>query len=158
MGNFEVYTASAAIGLVAGLRSMTAPAIVSRAAGSGDLRLNGTPLEKLGSPASANIFAALAAGELVADKLPFIPNRTDPGPLAARVASGGLCGAAICLATKRPALTGAVLGGLAAIGGAFLGYELRKRAAQNGSPDFAVALVEDAAAVSCGVAAVSSLR
>ena len=158
MESLAVYGASSAIGAIAGLRSMAAPAIISRAAASGALRLEESPLKVLGSAASANTFMFLAAGEMVADKLPFIPNRTDPGPLAGRIASGALCGAAICSAKRRSAMAGAILGGLAAIGGAFLGYHLRRRAVQNrGLPDLVCAFAEDFVAVGGGTAVVSSV-
>lgn len=134
---------------------MTAPAVVSGSARCGDLNLRGTPLEFLGSAAAANTFAVLAAGEIIADKTPAIPNRTDPFPLAGRAMTGGLCGAAIALSSRKPLVWGALLGGAAAIGGAFLGYQLRKRATrQAGLPDFVVALCEDALAVGSALAAV----
>jgi uncharacterized membrane protein len=157
MEPLAVYSASSAIGLMAGLRSMTAPAIVSRAAAYRDLPMGGSGLKILGSAVSASVLMLLAAGEIVADKLPFIPKRTDPGPLAARIVSGALCGAAICSAKRRSVAAGGILGGFAAIGGAFLGYHLRRHAVQNGLlPDLVCALIEDAVAVS-GAAAVVAL-
>lgn len=159
MERLQVYAASALIGFVAGLRSMTAPAIVSGAIRSGALPLPEGLLSAMGSPACANTFAGLAVGELIADKTPRIPSRTDPGPLVARLVSGGLCGAAICCAKREPMIPGAALGALASIGGAFLGYHLRRDAVRNGSlPDFGVALVEDAVALGAGLAAIASLR
>jgi uncharacterized membrane protein len=138
---------------------MTAPAIVSRAAASRDLTIEQPGLKLLGSAASANTFTILAAGEILADKTPYIPNRIDPAPLVARILAGGLCGAAICSAKRQSVLLGSIIGSCAAIGGTFLGYHLRKSAVRNRRiPDFKVALVEDAIAVGGGLAAMASLK
>jgi uncharacterized membrane protein len=159
MRSFRAYTASAAIGVVAGLRSMTAPAIVSRAAASGDLRIEQPGLKLLGSAASANTFAILAAGEILADKTSYIPNRIDPAPLIGRILTGGLCGAAICSAKRQSVVLGSILGGCAAIGGTFLGYHLRKSAVRNRHiPDLKVALAEDAIAVGGALTAIASVK
>jgi uncharacterized membrane protein len=72
------------------------------------------------------IFSVFAIGELIADKLPFIPPRTRAGPLAVRVIFGALCGAALCfpaatprrwLAPMVPDLVLALLEDLVAVGG-----------------------------------------
>ncbi len=158
MARLPVLAASAAIGMVSGLRCMMAPAIVSRASGNGSLPLPPGPLHWLGSTASTNAFTALAVGELIADKTPQIPSRTTPGPLAARMISGGLCGAAICASKGERALTGAVVGALFAVGGAFLGYHLRRRAVRDGGfPDSVVALTEDAVAITGGLVTVAAI-
>ena len=159
MARLQVLAASATIGAVAGLRSMAAPAIVSRAAGDGRLPLPPGPLRWLGSSASTKVFTALAVGELIADKTPKIPNRTDLGPLAARMISGGLCGAAICSSKGERVLAGALVGALCAVGGAFLGYHLRRSATRDGGlPDGVVALTEDAIAISGGLVTVAAVN
>jgi uncharacterized membrane protein len=68
------------IGIIAGLRSMTAPAAVAWAARLGRLRLEGTALAFLGSGVAAGLLTALALGELIAVKLPRTPSRIRPGP------------------------------------------------------------------------------
>ena len=80
------------IGVVAGLRSMTAPALVAWGARLGRLRLESTALTFLGSGVAAWLLTALALGELVADKLPRTPSRTTPGPFGARILTGALWG------------------------------------------------------------------
>ena len=67
-----------ALGIVAGLRSMTAPAAVAWASCFGWLHFDGTPLAFLGSAAARYVLGALMVGELIADKLPFTPSRTRP--------------------------------------------------------------------------------
>ena len=90
------------IGVVAGLRAMTAPAAVSWAAHLGLLPLQGTPLAWLGYAFTPYIFTVLALGELINDKLPKTPSRTVPPQFIARVISGSLVGAAI-LGAGQPA-------------------------------------------------------
>lgn len=144
------------IGAVSGLRSMMGPAAVSQAASRRMLRLREPATEFLASEMSANILAALAAAELVADKLPFTPDRTKPPSLMLRAASGALCGAAVASAMRESAVTGAILGSAAAIGAAFAGRELRRVGHRNKWPDTPVALIEDALAMSGALAVVRS--
>jgi len=93
----------------------------------------------------------LAISELIADKLPFTSSRLNAGPLASRIASGAICGAAVCGAMKRPLAGGALLGGLGAIAGALAGHHVRKSLHHN-MPDFMIGLLEDAVAVGGGAA------
>src|SRR5262245_48823690 len=133
-----------AIGVVAGLRSLTAPAAVAWAARAGWLHLADTPLGFLGSTAAAYLLTALALGELVGDKLPMTPSRTKPGPFIGRIVTGGLSGAALTAGSGGSLALGAVLGGLGAVAGTLGGYRTRTglvRALE--VPDYVVALGED---------------
>jgi len=76
------------IGVVAGLRSMTAPAIVAWAAHLGWISLSGSHLAFIGSAWAVGIFTLGALAEFVADQLPTTPARTTAGPLAARIVMG----------------------------------------------------------------------
>src|SRR5260370_8374971 len=89
----SIYVLAFLIGVIAGLRSMTAPAVVSWAAHLGWLHLENTPLAFLGSRYVPCILSVLAIGELIADKLPKTPSRKTPGPFAARILTGALSGA-----------------------------------------------------------------
>src|ERR1700712_1146370 len=82
------------LGIVSGLRAMTAPAAVSWAARLGLLNLAGTPLAFLGYHYTPYILTLFALGELVTDKLPKTPSRKVPMQFITRVISGGLVGAA----------------------------------------------------------------
>jgi uncharacterized membrane protein len=136
------------IGIVAGLRSMTAPAAVAWAAHLGSLRLDDTPLAFLSSAVAAYVFTALMLGELVADKLPKTPSRTRPGPFVGRIVTGGLSGAAVMAGTGGSLVLGALLGGVGAASGAIGGYTARTRlVVALGVPDYVVALGEDIVAV-----------
>ena len=136
------------IGIIAGLRSLTAPAVVAWAAQRGWLSLHGTSLAFMGSTAAVAIFTVLAVVELVADQLPSTPARTKPPGLIARILLGGLSGAAIALAGGQSAAVGACLGAVAGIVGAFVGYQVRTRLVQALKvPDIVIAVLEDLVAI-----------
>jgi uncharacterized membrane protein len=149
-----VFVLALGIGIVAGLRSLTAPAVVAWGAHLTWLNLHGSPLAFIGSTTAVAIFSLLAIGELIADKLPTIPKRTAPAPLLARVVTGGLCGACLFAATGQPLIGGALLGGVGSIVGAFLGYGIRRRLDLH-IRDLVVAVCEDVVAVGLALFLVS---
>jgi uncharacterized membrane protein len=156
MSTTSVLALAVAIGVIAGLRSMTAPAVVSWAAHREWLDLHHSPLAFLGSTAAAYVLTALAIAELVMDKLPKTPSRKTSGPLIGRLVLGGLSGAALCTAANESAAVGAALGGLGGIAGTFIGYELRTRLVKALKvPDFLIALLEDIVAIGGGLFLVS---
>ena len=128
---------------------MTAPAVIAWAAKRRWIHLGSSPFATIISARASRTITDLAISELIADKLPFTPSRLSAGPLASRIASGAICGAAVCGAVKRPLAAGALLGGLGAIAGALGGYHVRKSLSRD-MPDFAVGLLEDALAVGGG--------
>jgi uncharacterized membrane protein len=135
------------IGLFAGLRSLTAPAVTAWAAHLGWLKLS-RPLSLIGSLPSVVIFTALAVMELVADKLPNTPSRTAPLGLIARIVTGGLTGACVAAGGNHAALLGALLGAAGGVVGCFAGYYARTRLVKALSiRDIYIALLEDLAAV-----------
>lgn len=140
------------IGVVAGLRSMTAPAVVAWAAHIGWINLHGSPMAFMRSLWAVAIFTILAVGELVADKLPTTPARTAPVGLIARIVTGALAGACLAFAGGAALWFGAVAGACGAIAGAFAGKQARGglvRALH--VPDFAIAVPEDLIAIGLGV-------
>ena len=149
-----VFVLALGIGIVAGLRSLTAPAVVAWGAHLGWLNLQGSPLAFIGSTTAVAILSVLAIGELIADKLPMIPKRTAPAPLMARIITGGLCGACLCAATGQSLIVGALLGGIGGIVGAFLGYSIRRRLDLD-IKDLVVAICEDLVAVGLALFLVS---
>jgi uncharacterized membrane protein len=152
----NIFVLAFLIGVVAGLRSMTAPAVVSWAARLGWIHLEATPLAFLGYAATPWIVSVLALAELVADQLPKTPSRKTPGPFAARVVMGALCGAALGAAADE-ILGGAFAGALGAIAGTLGGYEFRTRLARAAGRDLPIALLEDAIAIGGGLLIVSRL-
>jgi uncharacterized membrane protein len=136
------------IGVVAGLRSLMAPAVVSWAAHLGWLNLHGSHLSFMESTLAAAIFSLLAIGELVADMLPKTPKRTAPAPLLARILMGGLCGACLYASANDSLFIGALFGGTGAVIGAFGGYEIRRRLGNKlNLKDVFIALFEDLIAI-----------
>lgn len=147
-----------AIGIVAGLRSMTAPAVAAWAARLGWLDLEGTPIAFLGNSWVPWLLTALMLGELVADKLPRTPSRTKPGPFIARIVTGSFAGAALTAGSGQPLIAGAIFGGLGAVAGTLGGYRARTGLVRAlGVPDYAVALAEDAVAVGGALLAVAPI-
>ena len=145
--DWDALAGAAGIGAVAGLRSLTAPALLAQAARTQSIDLSDGPCAFLATQQAADIATGLALAEMVADKLPSTPDRTDPLLLAARAVSGAIVGAAVCSARKRDPGLGAAVGAMAAIGAAFVGRALRKR-----FPGIPMALLEDAMAIAIAVA------
>jgi len=151
----SIYVAAFLIGVVTGLRSMTAPAAVSWGARLGWLHLENTSLAFLGFAATPYIVSLLAIGELIADKLPKTPSRKAPAGFMARMVSGALCGAA--LGASGGALVGGLVAGVCgAVAGTLGGYEFRVRLVKaTGGNDLRIALLEDAIAIAGGLLIVS---
>jgi uncharacterized membrane protein len=142
------------LGLVTGLRSMTALAVLCWFAYRGDLPLDGTWASWAAKLTTAIIFTVLAVGELVVDKLPKTPNRTAPGPLFVRVVVGGLVGAIVAAGLNGSEFEGVILGVGGALIGAFGGFLVRREIVlQLGCKDWPVALIEDLSAILCAILA-----
>jgi uncharacterized membrane protein len=140
----SLYALVFGIGVAAGLRSLTPPALVAWAARLGWLNLSNSPFAFMGSTIAVVIFSLLALVELIGDLRPQTPKRTAPLPLTARVIMGGLCGACLCAAHNQALIIGAIIGAVAAVIGAFAGYEIRKRlVATLKIKDLFIALLED---------------
>lgn len=94
------------------------------------------------------------AGELVVDKLPFTPARTNGGQLGARMTAAGFATRSLesSSAVERAAFVG--IAALAACGTAYLMMRARKALVERtGIPDALVALAEDALALTLVLAA-----
>lgn len=156
MSTATVLALAFAIGLIDGLRSMTAPALVAWAARWKWLDLHNSSLSFMASAVAAYIFAAAAIIELIVDKLPNTPSRKAALGLTARIVFGGLSGAAICVAGNQSIVSGALLGIAGGVAGGYVGYEVRTRLVKALSvPDFVIAVLEDAFAVGVGFFIVS---
>jgi uncharacterized membrane protein len=145
----SIYVLAFLIGVVAGLRSMTAPAAVSWAARLGWLHLDNTGLAFLGYTFTPYVLSAFAIGELIADKLPKTPSRKALVGFVGRILTGALCGAALG-ATSQALVGGLLAGVIGAVAGTLGGYEFRARLVRAiGGNDLPIALLEDAIAI-CG--------
>jgi uncharacterized membrane protein len=143
----SLYVLAFLIGVIAGLRSLTAPAVVSWAASLGWLHLENTGLAFLGYVRTRYLLSVLAIVELVADKLPKTPSRKAPASFAARLVTGGLCGAAFGAAG--PSRIGGLLAGVVgSVVGTLGGHEFRVRLVKAiGGNDLPIALLEDVIAI-----------
>lgn len=130
-----------ALGAISGSRSMLAPALLARA---------------FHSSTATPVLALLAAGEMMADKLPALPARTEPMPLAGRLMSGALVGAAICSGRRRVACT--LAGAAGAVAASFALTQLRVLATRQRIPNAAAGFVEDALAIGAGLLLLKTQR
>jgi uncharacterized membrane protein len=152
----EVWLLAFLLGVVAGLRALTAPAVLAWAAHRGWLNLHGTPLSFMSSASAMVIFILLAVAELITDQLPSTPSRTAPPGLIARIVTGGLCGAGIAAAGTQSLVIGAVVGIVGALVGTFGGYQARTGLVKALKvPDVAIATLEDVVAIGGGLLIVS---
>ena len=151
-----IYVMAVAIGVIAGLRAMTAPAAVSWAAWLDWLPLDETSLAFLGSIWAVGILTLLALGELVADQLPSTPSRKVPIQFGTRMVTGALSGAAI--AAPYNMLAGGLLSGaIGAVIGTYVGAASRASLASSLGRDLPAALVEDFVAIAGAFLIVSNL-
>jgi uncharacterized membrane protein len=134
------------IGIIAGLRSMTAPAVVSWAARFGWIHLNSSWLAFFGYSWTPWILTIAALGELVADKLPSTPSRKQPPSFIFRIISGTVSGAAIGIA-RGSLLLGLIGGAIGALIGTLGGAAARSSLAKIFGKDLPAALLEDATAI-----------
>ena len=140
------------IGVVAGLRAFTAPAVMAWAAMLHWINLDGTWASWMAHPVTVGVLTVIAVAELVSDKIPTLPSRKTAPQFLVRLATGAFSGAVLGTAwgyrwgSLGAALIGAVLGTIG-------GYEVRTRlVAANGGRDRPVALGEDVVAAVGGVA------
>ena len=134
------------IGVIAGLRAMTAPAAISLAARAGWLDLATTSLAFMGYAYTPWIFAVLALVELVTDQLPTTPSRTVPIQFGTRILMGGLSGGAIG-AGSGSLMMGVIAGIVGAVIGTLGGRAGRARLAAAFGNDRPAALIEDLIAI-----------
>ena len=142
----SVYLFALLIGIIAGLRAMTAPAAVAWATYLGRLDLSGTWLAFFGNVWARWILTALALVELVVDQLPSTASRTVPVQFGARITTGALSGAAIG-AAGGSWVGGLVAGIVGAVIGTLGGHAFRAKLAAALGSDRPAAFIEDAVAV-----------
>jgi len=132
------------LGIVAGLRSMTAPAALYLARGG----------------LAGYILGILAIIELLGDLSPKAPPRTFPPGLIARIVSGAFVGWMICAWHAASPFGGALLGLIGALAGAYGGKAVRLWMIERLGA-IAAALAEDAVAIAlaaCVVLLVTPVR
>lgn len=151
MTHFYVLLLALGFGVIAGLRTFTAPAVVSWAAVLHWINLNNTWASWVGNLITALIFSVLAVGELFLDKQSKTPARTAPPPFIGRIISGGFAGALVGTVWGFT-YTAVGAGVLGAVVGTMVGYQARARLSGSLSRDLPAALIEDIVAVGGGFA------
>lgn len=140
-------------GALAGMRSMSPPALLSLFLSRQVLPPGHSVAQRLRMRSTVRVLLALALGELAADKLPNAPNRTFLPALIGRTITGGGVTALLWSLNGRPAWIGGVGGGLASIGNTYLTFYLRQwlsRALPLPKSVSVVGFIEDAVLVLTG--------
>ncbi|MFD0794150.1 DUF4126 family protein [Mucilaginibacter litoreus] len=155
----KTYGRAAALGLVAGMRSMYAPAVLTHIYSRNTTeQLKNSPLQWLQTIPASKVFKVLAVAELVGDKMPSAPNRTAAPGLIGRIIAGGLCGAAVFKGENKNALIGGLIGGAMATASTFGCFMLRRQVVKNSRlPDPVIGACEDILTIAAGVTIVSKL-
>ncbi len=151
-----ILLAACLMGLVAGSRSMLAPALTSWFAWMGLLPVAGTSLAFMGTIVAVVLFSAAAVVELIVDKLPRTPSRKGPPGFVTRIVTGGLVGATVG-AAGHLLVAGLALGVCGAVIGTLGGAAARGWLARTFGRDLPAALLEDAVAILVGVFALLKL-
>ena len=151
-----LYLLALLIGVVAGLRAMTAPAAVAWGAWLGWLPIAGTWAGFMGHWIAVAIFTVLALVEFVTDQLPSTPSRKVPQQFGARLVSGAFTGAIIGTAGGA-LIAGLIAGIIGAVIGTYGGAEVRARLAGAFGKDLPAALIEDAVAILLALWVVSAV-
>jgi uncharacterized membrane protein len=145
------------LGVVTGMRSMTAIAALSWAAWLGLVPEQGwaTWIAHL---IVVIFFTSCALGEYYVDTLPRTPKRTELGPALARVVVGALVGALAAAAIDEPVAGGIIFGAGGAIIGAWGGFFVRMTVARIFRRDFPAALLETVSAIALAIFAIAKLH
>ena len=148
----STYVRSLALGIVSGMRSMLAPALVARKAVEDP---EGMP-DILTRPQTRAALGLMAVGELVVDKLPFTPSRTVLPSVLFRALSGALVGAAFASSRRASPAAGAAAGALGAVAATYAAYHVRQIVDREFNlADPLVAVAEDALATGIGMRALN---
>ncbi len=158
MSDTSLLIAAFIVGFATGLRTFTPMAFICWVAVWGWLPLGGSRLAFLGTETGAVIVTILAVIELIGDKLPITPRRTSKGPLGGRVIIASFAGASLALGMGRPWIFPMLCGVVAAVAGAFAGFNYRTRLTKKTPiPDFVFALIEDVATIALTLCAFKML-
>jgi len=141
-----IYSAALLLGIIAGLRALMAPTIVSWAALLGVLNLSESWFAFLGYRWAPWLLSILAIGELVTDQLPSTPSRKVAVQFGTRIFMGGLSGAVVGIPSNSWA-GGIILGIVGSIIGTLGGAAVRSRMARFFGRDRPAALIEDGIAL-----------
>jgi uncharacterized membrane protein len=145
------------LGVVTGMRSMTAIAALSWAVWLGLIPEHGwaTWAAHL---LVAIVFTLCALSEYVVDTRPTTPRRTDTGPALVRIVVGALIGATVAAAIDEPVAGGIIFAVVGAIIGTWGGFFVRMTVARIFRRDLPAALLETASAIALTLLAITRLH
>lgn len=130
MRSNDALAAAAGFGVLAGMRSLSAPALLGRELSRPQGILHRRPFQRYALSRGSRVLTTLAAGEIAADKAPFTPARTAPPVLGARILSGLITGATLARWSRRPVLGFALVGAVSALASTYAFYGLRRFVSQ----------------------------
>ncbi len=154
---YALYALALLAGIVAGSRTLTAPAAVGWAAHLGFIDLDGSWLAFMGDKWTVTVLTLLAFVEMIADQMPSTPSRKVPLQFGARIVSGGFSGATLG-ASGGSWIAGVVAGVIGAVIGAYGGAELRARMDKAIGRDPTAGLIEDVGVIVLALAIVFALQ
>lgn len=143
------------IGVVAGLRAFTAPAVMAWAAFLDWINLTGTWASWVGHWGTVTVLTIIAVAELISDQMEQTPSRKTAVQFLARLATGAFAGAVLGTAWgyQWSSLGAGIIG---AVIGTIGGYEARTRLVRaTGGRDLPIGVLEDVVAVVAGLAIAS---
>lgn len=129
----------AALGAMSGMRSMSGPAVLALRAREQNALTRAVP--------------ALAVGEMIADKMPFMGDRIDPLPLAGRAMMGALVGGYLAYEDEGNIILGGLIGAATAVIVAHAAYRARIRATE--AMGASAGFVEDGLVIGIGTSLVA---
>lgn len=140
------------MGAIAGMRSMSAPALISHQLhNQPSALLADSPLRYLQHDWVAAGLKVFAASELAGDKLPQATDRITLPSLLARAASGALVGATVFATHKNKPLQGALVGAVTAVAATYASFYGRKALGKyTHLPDAACGAIEDVLTLGAG--------
>lgn len=145
------------LGVVTGMRSMTAIAVLCWAAWLGFVPEYGwgTWIQHV---FVVILFTICALGEYYVDTLPKTPRRTSLGPAVARLVIGALVGPLVATVINEPLAGGILFGAAGAVIGTWGGFFVRMSVGRVFRRDLPAALLESASAIVIAVLAVVKLH
>ncbi len=149
-----IYLLALLIGAVAGLRAVTPLAALAIGVALGWIALDDTIFGFVAHPVTLWLFIALAAAELVNDKLPRTPSRKEPSQFAVRILAGAFAGAILIIVPGESwvsVVLGGILGAAGAVAGTLGGARLRSTLANAFGRDLPAALTEDVIAIAAAL-------
>lgn len=142
------------------MRALSAPALLShKLVRTVPTKQPTKPIHYLAQSRVSIALKVLAGAELIGDKVPHGPKRTSPPQFITRISSGATCGAFVSEVEGQSAPLGVLIGGIGAVAGTLLFYNLRTWLDHDlGIPDAVGALAEDALVIGVGWQIANSIQ